>query len=91
MYKIWLRNKHIHIRTRVRLYNACIKSILTFNIAAFGLSDLQTNTLETSHRRYLHTILKIHHPHHISNNQLYKVTLSTPTYSAPAGSSLAGT
>jgi len=78
MWKIWLSNKSIKLSTRIKLYNACVKSILTYNIAAIGLNDQQANILNTTHRRHLRHILRVYHPNTISNTRLYEVTKSHP-------------
>ena len=57
MWKIWLSNKQIALATRIRLYNACVKSVLTYNLAALGLTNRQANLLDTTHRKQLRKIL----------------------------------
>eukprot|EP01034_Spumella_vulgaris_P022573 gene22573-28706_t len=78
MWKIWLQNRTIKLKTRIRLYNACVKSILMYNLAALGATATQTKILDTAHRRHLRRILRIYYPKHISNNNLYKITDSRP-------------
>jgi hypothetical protein len=76
MWKIWLKNRTIKLKTRIRLYNACNKSIMTYNLAALGATASQTKILDTAHRRHLRRILRVYYPLHISNKNLYKVCTS---------------
>jgi hypothetical protein len=76
MWKIWLKNRTIKLKTRMRLYNACNKSILTYNLAALGATTTQTKVLDTAHRRHLRRILRVYYPRHISNKNTYKLTES---------------
>lgn len=72
MWKIWLYNKKIKLDTRIKLYNACVKSILTYNMGASGASEAKLEAMNWAHRRHLRQIMKIHFPQKITNEELYK-------------------
>ena len=75
---IWSREPTISINRRVRIYNAYVLPVLTYNMATLALSQNQEDELDAFHRRQLRTIIGIHDPNHISNNDLYQRTASKP-------------
>lgn len=77
MWNLWRRElSTATIATRVLLYNACVKSILLYNIAATPLTEARMEMLEAAHRRHLRYTLKVLWPKTISNTLLYKKTRS---------------
>jgi exonuclease III len=76
--KIWQRHKLISIKTRIRIFQACITSILTYNLSSLGVSDSGYDKLDAYHRTKLRHILGIHHPYHIENPKLYQITKTEP-------------
>ena len=55
-----------------------MKPILLYNCGTWGLSKNEEDSLNAFHRRQLRYVLKIHHPHHISNKNLYRITKEDP-------------
>ena len=73
MWKTWQCHK-VSVPLRVRLYNACIKSILLYNIAAQAYTELMIRKLEAAHRKQLKHILRIYWPNIISSKEIYRRT-----------------
>jgi hypothetical protein len=73
MWKVWLNSKYIKLDTRIRLYNACIKPIMTYNMGASGATDSKLETMDRAHRRQLRQVLGVYYPNHISSKNLYAV------------------
>ena len=78
LWKLWLNKRHITRPTKLRLYNACIKPILTYNLSSLPASDHQISPLDAAHRRHLRSIMPIHYPDTISNADLYHHTKQEP-------------
>jgi hypothetical protein len=76
MNRLWLDNTKINTKTKVRMYDACVKSILLENIAPLALTNLNMEKLSAVHRRHLRFLAKIFHPRHITNEALYRITSS---------------
>ena len=74
MKEIWLRRQHLTTNTMMRLYNAYVLPILTYNIGCAGLSKALEDSLDKSHRKQLRHMLGILYPKIITNNDLYKLT-----------------
>jgi exonuclease III len=73
MWNLWRRELlAAGTETRMLIYNACIKPILMYNIAATPLTEKWMEKLEAAHRRHLRFALKIIWPKTISNKHLYE-------------------
>ena len=62
---------HLCIR-RVRLYNAYVLPVLTYNCSIWCLTDAEMGKLSSFHRRQLRSLLGIGWPMNISNKALYE-------------------
>jgi hypothetical protein len=78
LWKLWLHDKHIPLPTKVRLFNACIVPILTYNLhtGPYTQSDLQS--IDTCHRKMLRRVCGIVYPHVIDNVTLYTASNTRP-------------
>ena len=74
MNKMWLDKTKISLRSKVRMYNVCVKSILLENIAPLAVTETKLEKIAATHRRHLRFLANIFHPRHITNEQLYKIT-----------------
>jgi hypothetical protein len=72
-WKIW-NNKHIAQGTKVRMYNAFVKPIQTYNLGATAASNKFLDKLDSHHRKQLRCAIGLHFPHLISNTDMYKKT-----------------
>jgi len=70
-WKLWLNTKKIKLATRIRMYNAFILPILTYNVAPLALTPTQARPLDVIHRRHLRHILRSYYPNIIHNRDLY--------------------
>ena len=70
MWKTW-NSRKVKFLTRRRLYNACIKPILLYNVAAAAYTESQMRKLESAHRRHLRHLLRIYWPKVVNNLDLY--------------------
>ena len=71
-WRLWFRNAIVSEKVRLRLYHALIMPILTYNIGTLGVSETLMKQLDTTHRRHLRCVLRIHYPNTISNKNLYE-------------------
>ena len=55
MNKIWIRRTKIRENRRLKLYNALVKPVLTYNCAIWGLTKQEEEKLDASHRQQLKT------------------------------------
>ena len=75
---LWRRGRRVALWRRIRIYNAYVLPVLTYNCATWGLTDTEIRSLSAFHRRHMRSILRIRWPNTISNENLYKVTNVTP-------------
>ena len=78
MWKVWLNKGTITKQTEIRMYDACIKVILTYKLSCLAVPDYQLQLLDSTHRKHLRKLLGVFYPKTISNKQLYKETQSLP-------------
>jgi hypothetical protein len=73
-----IRNsKRVRTSTKVRMYNAFIKPILTYNLGATAATTPYLNKIDRHHRQQLRHVIGIHYPEHIDNVELYRRTNTT--------------
>ena len=70
--RMWLRNKVISEKTLLRLYNALVVPIFTYNISSMAAREEDFMRLDVCHRRHLRKIAGIKWPRTISNAKLYE-------------------
>ena len=70
--QLWIRKDKISLKVRLKIYNSLVKPILLYNSGTWGISKSEEDSLNAFHRQQQRYILKIHHPHHISNENIYK-------------------
>ena len=75
---LWPRRAQVSEKRRIRIYNACVKPILTYNMGTWALTQRETNELDSFHRRQLRSVIGIHYPEVISNEDLYTRTDAGP-------------
>ena len=75
---IWSKGARISIKRRIRIYNAYVLPILTYNMSTWALTQADESELDAFHRRQLRTVLAIRWPDHISNKDLYQRTATRP-------------
>jgi len=78
LWKVWLNKPHITVHTKIRMYNACIKPILTYNLSCLAVPDHLLQLLNSTHRKHLRKLIGVFYPKTISNLNLYKETHSCP-------------
>ena len=73
LWRIWSsKNNKISLEKRLRLYNAYIIPVLTYNACTWALTETQLEELEAFRRKQLRSIIGIEYPRHISNSKLYE-------------------
>ena len=72
MWTIWLRRQQINEALRLRLYNAFIVPVLTYNMGTWALTRTESARLDSFQRSQLKQLLGIRWPQKISNKALYK-------------------
>ena len=78
LWKVWLSRSYITTKTKVKMYNATIKPILTYNLSSLAVPDHIFELLNSAHRKQLRRLLGIFYPKTISNRKLYHLTDSQP-------------
>ena len=76
--KLWYKKNLTTLKTRLRLYETLVKSILLYNASTWGLTINDDKELDSFHRRQLREIVGIKWPHKIRNKKLYEITKSKP-------------
>ena len=76
--RLWQRKKKLSVKTRLKLYNSLVKSILLYNSSTWGMNQTMKNGIDAFHRKQLRQILGIRYPHKISNKKLYKMCDEKP-------------
>ena len=75
---VWKKKWLTTTKTRLRLYNTLVKSILLYNCGTWGLDVNDERNLNSFHRKQLRRVVGIKWPHRITNKKLYKITNSEP-------------
>ena len=75
---IWKNKGKTKQKTRIRLYETMVKSILLYNCGTWGLSKNDQNKLNSFHRKQLRRVVGIQWPHKITNKKLYDITETKP-------------
>ncbi|GFR91222.1 hypothetical protein ElyMa_000838100 [Elysia marginata] len=78
MEQIWHRAGKTKQRTRIKLYNTLLKSVLLYKCSTWALTKTDVEKLESFHRKQLRRVLGIRYPTKISNKSLYKECEQTP-------------
>ncbi|GFR95345.1 hypothetical protein ElyMa_002690700 [Elysia marginata] len=78
MEQIWHRADKTKQRTRIKLYNTLLRSILLYNCGTWALTKTDEEKLDSVHRKQLRRVLGIRYPTKISNKSLYKKSEQTP-------------
>ena len=68
---LWMRRQVISEATRLRLFDAFVLSILTYNCGVWVLSSRDATAMDAFHRKQLRRLLGISYPEIISNTDLY--------------------
>ena len=74
MWKTWISARYISVANRVQMYNACVKPMLLYNIAAEALTECQLRSLEATHRKHLRILLRVFWPDRMTNAEVYRRT-----------------
>ena len=70
-----LKSKKItKIPKKMKLYNALVKSVLTYNSCTWGLKKSDEKNLNSFHRKQLRQVIGVYHPHRITSKKLYEIT-----------------
>ncbi|KAK3744074.1 hypothetical protein RRG08_018703 [Elysia crispata] len=78
MEQIWHRADKTKQRTRIKLYNTLVRSVLLYNCGTWALTKTDEEKLDSFHRKQLRRVLGIRYPTKISNKSLYKKCEQTP-------------
>ena len=69
---VWIRGDKIKKKTKIKLYRALVKSVLTYNCSTWALTQTEEKQLDAFHRKQLKRVLGIRYPVRITNKSLYK-------------------
>ena len=78
MKKILKRKKVVRLQKKVKLYNALVRSVLTYNSCTWGLTKQDEQNLDSFHRQNLRQVAGVFYPKKIGNKALYHLTASKP-------------
>ena len=76
--KLWYKRNLTTMKTRLRLYESLVKSILLYNYCTWALTKKDEKEIDSFHRRQLRNIIGIKWPNRIKNKNLYKITDTKP-------------
>ncbi len=71
-------SKHIHLLTKMRIFNTFIGSIFLYNSELWTLTKMLNNQIDSFHRRLLRRAINIKWPNKISNTNLNNITNQIP-------------
>ena len=75
---IWIAGDKIKRKTKIKLYKALVRSILTYNCGTWALTQSEEEKLDAFHRKQLRKVLNIKYPVKITNKSLYKICDEKP-------------
>ena len=70
--KVWEQGKRIPLKTRLKIYEAQVVSVLMYNCSCWAASKQLLNKLDICHRKHLRQIIRMTYPNVIKNDTLYK-------------------
>lgn len=70
--KVWEQGKRIPLKTRLKIYEAQVVSILMYNCNSWAASKQLLHNLDVCHRNHLRRIINMTYPNIIRNKTLYK-------------------
>jgi hypothetical protein len=71
--KVWLQGPKIPLRTKIKLYDSLVASVILYNSNSWAAPAVFLDKLDITHRKHLRRILNIYWPKGvISNTELYK-------------------
>ena len=76
--KILKSKKITKIPKKMKLYNALVKSVLTYNSCTWGLKKSDEKNLNSFHRKQLRQVIGVYYPHRITSKKLYELTNTRP-------------
>jgi lantibiotic modifying enzyme len=77
LYQVW-KNKILSKKTKLRICNTIVKSVLLCACETWSVLKTSTNKLQSFVNRILRRILNIRWPNKISNNSLWEITKQVP-------------
>ena len=75
---VWCWRLQISESRRLRLYNAFVLPVLTYNCGTWGLKHNEIESLDAFHSRQLQHLIKVFYPITISNTELYRHCQTDP-------------
>ena len=69
---VWVRGDKLKKKTKLKLYRALVKSVLTYNCSTWALTQAEEKKLDAFHRKLLKRVVGIRYPVKITNKALYK-------------------
>ena len=74
MKKILKRKNVVRQEKKLKLYNALVKSVLTYNSGTWGLTKEDERNLDSFHRQNLRQVIGVQYPKKIGKRELYETT-----------------
>ena len=69
---VWVRGDKLKKKTKLKLYRALVKSVLTYNCSTWALTQAEEKKLDAFHRKQLKRVVGIRYPVKITNKALCK-------------------
>ncbi|GFS21075.1 endonuclease-reverse transcriptase [Elysia marginata] len=69
---VWVRGDKLKKKTKLKLYRALVKSILTYNCSTWALTQAEEKKLDAFHRKLLKRVFGIRYPVKTTIKALYK-------------------
>ena len=71
---VWIRNDHVKQSSKLNLYRALVKTILTYNCGTWSPTKKEEDDLDGFHRKQLRLILNVKYPVKMRSKTVYKTT-----------------
>ena len=78
MHKLWIKGNPISKKTKIRLYNVTVGSIICYNIHAAAFTKAESEKLNRFHRRQIRRVLGIYWPRTMGVKATYKASGTRP-------------
>ena len=74
MNNIWIRRDKVKRKTKLKLYRALVKTILTYNSGTWSPTQKEEDDLDAFHRKQLRKVLNVKYPVRMRNKKVYEIT-----------------
>ena len=74
MNNVWIRNDRVRQKSKLKLYRALVKPILTYNSGTWSPTQKEEDDLDAFHRKQLRKVLNVKYPVKMRSRTVYRLT-----------------